>query len=392
MASSTPAPPGTPPVPPTYKELEEQVAGLQTSVASLSKQRDDLEQKCDRYLNRMGEIQNSFKEVTPDDAKEDYDGLLYSIKSWVEDWTDRFIDDGQACDESIKRVRQNPAVVSDFKKLLAEFGDITNAISLGYSEVDQSLIIALVIRYLALKIFRTTLCGIMPDALFVIAEIEKSIPLTADKNSTLQFRTQLSSDIVTIRIWRAQTMNFLMAHADDKTARTNVIEGLLDQLYGFFKFIPTPGREKACRESIRTDLIEPAFKLHEKFMTSSVLYSLSAEDQLFSGARINPGLAMDKIDPLLKTLEYLDAHNQTPLTAATLTPKISIGQVRKDLLKLLTVRPGIIWSYALTGTNFEAPKLTYQASATVNWTPDEKKKKRQVPTEEQTWLRTAAFI
>lgn len=182
--------------------------------------------------------------------------------------------------------------------------------------------------------------------------------------------------------WRSQAFLALIAHPDVQHQRNLVVRRLSTELAHTLGFISQDG---AFMKSIHKQIVDPAMRLHEKFLTSTRRFYLYTNSRFRAGKRFDGDLSH------LKSLDCVDiARNNRKFVIDKLNPQPSIEEVRKNLRMVCSTRPALMVIEAGRQGKLKDPAIVCKEVMQVAWNSGERQStlKKDQQSGSSAWLRT----
>ncbi|KAI1412016.1 hypothetical protein F5Y13DRAFT_180377 [Hypoxylon sp. FL1857] len=298
-----------------------------------------------------------YQELTIYDAIQGYEGLIRAVENFVDHWIGSLLGNDKLQMESIQYAQSNQMAVSKFNKYLRKWEGLYGA-TIKIRDIDHEILNGFILRYLLENVFSTVLCNAAADVVSTLDTLEYAMNKSTDPKP----------DTFCVKSWRAQAHHAMVAHPDIRKLRIEVQHDLSADLAYMLSFIGHGKNREAFENSISTNIIDPALRLHEKFLTSPNDFSLGMDPTFRPGQRFNGELAQ------LKGLRCVDiAKNHRNFVIDKLSPIPSEEDLRRNLQIIFSVRPALIVTKAGHGKSLKEPTIICKEQMLVAWIPQEGK-------------------
>ncbi|OTA86923.1 hypothetical protein M434DRAFT_15688 [Hypoxylon sp. CO27-5] len=289
--------------------------------------------------------------LTRYDAIKKYEDLIRGINDFVSDWTDSLLDSDKLQAESIQYAKSNPMAVGEFFNYLHKWKDLYGA-TIQIRDIDQEILNAFILRYLWEHVFSTVLCNVADNVVNVLDGLENAMNESTDPKP----------DTFCIKSWRAQAYHAMIAHPETRKVLNGVQNKLSAHLVYLLGFIGREKNKAGFEESISTNIIDPALKLHEKFLTSTNDFHLEMDHSFRPGQKFNGEVAQ------LRGLHCVDvAKNYRNFIIDKLDPKPSVEDLRRNLHILCSTHPALIVTEVGPGRSLKEPVVICKEQMLVAW-------------------------
>ncbi|KAI0598414.1 hypothetical protein F4775DRAFT_601288 [Biscogniauxia sp. FL1348] len=359
---------------------------LRSRIRELNKEKQELEAKLNLYYtkieelnkkvlnmrsenwhlqeaNRLSEahifnLQSYRPEFTSDEARQMYKELVYGVNEWVEDWAESISKANFDPSPSSLQAKRRPQVHEKFKRLINQHRDLK--LSINFSDIDQEVLVASIVRFLIEKIFSTTFSGTSETRFEAIMSLEESMQRHMDPKA----------DLIVARIWRAQACRALIAHPDYIVDRQNHVNALAWQLFELLEFI-SKGPKDVFKSSIISMIVEPAVRLQERFLSESRLFYLSTDPRSPDpGSTIGGNLSDESLSSYLGGKEFVDiAKCNRKLVLDRLEPPPSAADIRENLWIVCSMYPALMTRRVGKKDDFWEPETLFKEKMLVAWAP-----------------------
>ncbi|KAI1759126.1 hypothetical protein GGR53DRAFT_471635 [Hypoxylon sp. FL1150] len=306
------------------------------------------------------------------EAKKGYMDLADGINDWVVNWTDRILDSDKLRRRSIETSVRDPRPVTRFSRCLETGRDLFRLTQLP--DMDQEVLVAFILRYLLHWIFSTTLCDITPDIVkdldILVKSMKQHITPNLDAYATMS--------------WRSQAFLALLAVPKIKQLQNQVVHQLSEDLAKFLGFICQDGEKDVFISSIHKQVVDPAMRLHEQFLTSTRDFYLEIDPRILAGEMFTGELSD------LKRLDCVDiAGNNRKFDIDKLNPQPNIEEVRKNLRILCSTRPALMVVEVGQQGKLKEPAIVCREVVQVVWNSEGRRNTLKVD-QQPTWLHSIA--
>ncbi|KAI1659344.1 hypothetical protein F4813DRAFT_354715 [Daldinia decipiens] len=200
--------------------------------------------------------------ITRDDLALEYRNFVDEIINLIYQWVSPLLNDEKHAAEVIQTaVRDGTA--KEFIGWMEAYPDIARLSSFNMS--TEYVILAIVMRWIDNEIFEAEVCGIAPEILTALENIEDS----------LYHNVKPQPRPVEIRRWRQNTNYALLQHPEYKNTRDAHEKKLAGDLQHILRFLPGAGAAGAI-DNIRNTMVFRALEINELFATSVDHFQLQA--------------------------------------------------------------------------------------------------------------------
>ncbi|KAI1505158.1 hypothetical protein F5X99DRAFT_431297 [Biscogniauxia marginata] len=339
-------------------ELDQTNRDLRKIISDLYSKNKDLQATIETSKSHIFSLQSYRAEITLDEAGQVYKELIRGVSQWVDDWIDPILENTTQQEYLRQLAIQYPVITSHFKTFMEQHKDIKR--NIGVSDIDHDILIASIIRFLLEKVFSTTLCGVLKSKVKAVRVLEKS----------MQDNIKPKIDLFAIRTWRVHSFNALIAHPQYIRARQLAVTELSDELCKLLLFVSGRQTETFTR-SIKAKIVEPALRLHERFLTATSQFYLPLGDQGFrTGQKFDGELSDGELSSYLRSVECVDiAKCNRKFTVEKLRPIPSSQEIRENLWMVCSVHPALMVKEVGKRDEFQKPKTLYKEKILVAWMP-----------------------
>ncbi|KAL2117287.1 hypothetical protein VTJ04DRAFT_9455 [Mycothermus thermophilus] len=348
------------------RELAKQdAANSGDETAVLRAEVQNLRAELDEARSHIFSLQPYLKDLTPNEAIQDFDELISNITQWVENLIDPILDSDERIERVLNRARKNTDDVLALRGFMQTHPDLV--FGCRYPDTDADILMALVLRFLMTSIFNKVLYGAVPELVGAISFLE----------ATMQNNVRPKRDLFALRSWRAETLNALINSSNyeqDKHRRMRELTHELSTMFCVFRKDKTSWNDAV--RALHDDIITPAINLHEKFMTSTHHFYPDLTAYMIWAGRsreleANPDFWRDVGD--LKCINVLANRKQFRL--ATLEHKPSTEELFRQLVPVATIVPALYMRQVGKGNAIKEPTPIRQQQVLVAWGPEEKREK-----------------
>ncbi|KAI0107420.1 hypothetical protein F4776DRAFT_668223 [Hypoxylon sp. NC0597] len=291
------------------------------------------------------------EDLTTYDAIRKYEDLVREVNDFVSDWTDSLLDSDKLQAESIQYAKSNPGAIREFYNYLYKWEGLYGA-TIQMRDIDQEILNAFILRYLWENVFSTVLCNSAANVITVLDSLEHAMDESTDPKP----------DIFCVKSWRAQAHHAMFAHPDTRKLRKEVQHKLSHNLVYMLGFVGREKNKAAFAESLSTKIIDPALRLHEKFLTSTNDFRLGMDHSF------RPGQKFDGEVARLRRVRCVDvAKNYRNFIIDKLNPIPSVEDLRRNLHILCSTRPALIVTEVGQGRSLKKPTVICKEQVLVAW-------------------------
>ncbi|KAI0437835.1 hypothetical protein F4803DRAFT_570346 [Xylaria telfairii] len=357
-----------------YKRLSKQHEKLRAEQNRLSNERQALKTAVSMRESQILVLRPYRTKFTRYEARRDFEDLLGSIKSWVEEWTDKFVDDKEFSKRWVDSLEYFPQVINPFRQFLDSNPDLSSAV--GYNDSDQDILCACLIRFIRQKIFGELPCTIAPHTADVLRYIEHN----------MAFCTEPKLDMSTICSWRAEAYHALFSDRQYPDARQRGVVDLSAELVHILGFVSKSPNTVEFTRSISSKIIEPSFKLYENFRRSEEDYYFETAEWAKPGAQMSQNLPDGRLRELLGDLDCRNAVKSSGIfRVEKLETKTTDEELRNQLYFICSINPSLKVR-GLRGNNGEESTTLLKERVLVAWDPDTLRGEDPRILKRQTWL------
>ncbi|OTB00588.1 hypothetical protein M426DRAFT_15272 [Hypoxylon sp. CI-4A] len=354
------------------RNVQGQNESLKHSLTALTKQRNEyaemiynlteenarLQSQVENRVSQIMSLQPYHREVTVEDARNGYMDFVQGVNDFIELWTNPILGDDHLQQKSIEIVQKNPETAHGFADSIYRRQDLYDA-AIHVPDIDQEVITAWIIRYIWEHVFSTVLCGIG-------SEISSSLKLLED---TMNESTNPPRIPFAIKSWRSQAFQAMVAHCEIRNCRNETAHELSAHLASLLGFIRISRDADAFTKSILEYIIDPAFSIHEKLLTSPTDFHWEMNPNLLAGQRFSDNLAC------LEDLDCVDiAKNNRKFALKKLKPEPTEDDIRKCLYIVCSVYPALLATEVSRDQPLEKRVLACKEKVLVAWVPGDDSK------------------
>ncbi|KAI1757503.1 hypothetical protein F4782DRAFT_525316 [Xylaria castorea] len=369
-------------------EASQKSAQLRLDYESLSKQHEQLKLEKKRLSSEKQALKNSVNmresqiltlrpystRFTRNEAQSDFGFILESINSWVEEWTDKLVEETDFSKNWMDSLKYFPQVVNQLRQFLDSNPDLASAV--GYTASDQDIISACIVRFIKNRIFGGIPCSIPSHTAGVLQNIENYMALC----------TARELDMSTRYSWRAQAYHALFSHPEYSEARQTGINTLSADLANIFRFLADSSNGADFIRSISSKIVEPSLNLYENFRRSNDEYYFETAEGTEPGTRMGQDLPGRR---LREHLDDIDCRNAIKYNAKFQVEKLrkrpTDEELQAHLYFICSVTPALKVR-GLRGKYGEEPETLVKEKVLVAWDPDNLRGRDPCILKTQTWL------
>ncbi|KAI1324221.1 hypothetical protein F5Y16DRAFT_424155 [Xylariaceae sp. FL0255] len=348
-----------------------------TNKSQVQKLKDNISKQQDQILR----LQPYQSELTPDKAKKYYKELSDSINQWVENWTDRFINDPEERNILIKFVRESPLAMKGLRQFLSvpENRDLASAIGEGSDhDVEQSLLSSVITRFIIQRVFQAPISG---------AESQERVKVLDSIEKGLKEHSKPKIDVLAIRAWRAQAYHAMFNDPEYTRASDIWTQNLLDELDQILLFARMHHDRNIFLGDLAIKIITPAVNLRKLFEASTDEYYFESSKELIACNYLSPALGGSLIDGV----NFINvARANKRITRSSIAERNITGEIFQDHFYVMcSASPAFLVREPLRGQDeLQNPVTLCQERVLIEFDVADKKASRTVKEEDKipTWL------
>ncbi|KAK0706053.1 hypothetical protein B0T26DRAFT_654715 [Lasiosphaeria miniovina] len=301
------------------------------------------------------------KDLTPDEVGREYDDLVNGITDWVTRFAEPVLEHPKKMEEVLAAAKKRSPEIHILRKWLQTHVDLMHG-SL-FPETDIDIIIAIIMRYLEVHIFRKILCGVVPGFVEVLSSVETS----------MQNNVEPKRDLFAMRTWRAEALNAVICSPEYQKGRADWIRELTLNLASTFKIF-SKDIQKFC-VIWQDTVIKPAVALHEKMATSTHHFYTDLNTYMMWNPHHELAQNPNFLDDLHKLrCENILQHRKT-FNIAKLSPKPTREQLSAKLTNVMAVVPALYMRQVGRSDIIKEPRLIRPQQMLVAWGGQEAREK-----------------
>ncbi|KAI0554890.1 hypothetical protein F4679DRAFT_595409 [Xylaria curta] len=357
-----------------YERLSEKHEQLKLEQKRLSNEKQDLKNAVNMRESQILILRPYSTRYTRGQAQSDYEFLLDSIKAWVEEWTDKFIDNTDFSKHWMDSLNHFPQVTGQLRQFLGSNPDLASVV--GYADSDQDIIFACIVRFIWERIFGAVPCDIPLCISEVLRDVENHMALC----------TAPELDSSAICSWRAQAFHALFSHPRYSAARQQGIDTLSADLTHIFGFLSNSSNNEEFVHSISSKIIEPSLSLYENFRRNNEEYFFETVECIKAGTSMSQDFPAGQLPELLKDL---DCKNAVRCNAKFRVEKLKVKptdeELRQHLYFICSITPALKVR-GHRGNHGQEPETLLKEKVLVAWDPDNLRGRDPCMLKTKTWL------
>jgi len=293
------------------------------------------------------------RDLMPEEVGREFDDLVTAVGDWTAQWAEPIVDDPEAVDDLVAEAKRRPSENQRLRKYLQHANDLIRGSAMSDTDID--VIIGLIWRFLFTHIFSSVLFGSASPIAELVCLIEESM-----------CNLEPARDLFSIREWRAETLNAVIATGNYQQAKAPKTQKLAFELASILRFLRGDQPLKKLAVSLYEAVLVPAIALHEKLQTSTHHYYL---DLNHTGNGPTAAFLADL--PNLRCENLLQ--NRKVFNVLKLDPQPSGPELRKNLMLVASTVPALYMRQVGRGSTIKDPVLVRKQQVLVAWGTEEQR-------------------
>ncbi|KAK5997204.1 hypothetical protein PT974_02557 [Cladobotryum mycophilum] len=304
------------------------------------------------------------KELTSDEVSRQYSDLVEQVQDWVQKFMNPWLDDYEAGIEAlVAKASKQSNEVSRFRRTMQKYPDLIHGSM--FSETDEDIIVAIIMRFLNDNIFQKVLYGSIQHYTEMISFIE----------NMMQASVEPRRDLFAVRTWTAEGYNALLSAPQFKGVRVRRSKDMTTELGSMLQIFCKKDQFQWFCQNMEENCVAPAMALYEKLQVSTHHFYLDINPYISWGPGNRISLSSEFIDNV-GTLDCKNIlQNRKGFNMAKMDPQPTKAQLHKELMNVCTVVPALYIRQIGQRDNIKAPTVVCKQRMLVAWGSEEKREK-----------------